>query len=286
MAFRRTPGSGRSLAGGRSTGEDLSPRALEAMAHAAYRSRQSPGLAENGGRRPGTDRRECRLRVSVVVTGSAVLVAGVTLAATDASGSGGGPGSSSTLPPVSAPAGGAPNATTAPAHPTGSGTGAGHTTTTRAPTTNARSVTTTPTTVAPAPGGGPAILSLSPAVGGPGTPLTVTGSGFLSADGTIVAEVDGQAAPTSCADQTTCTVTVPSLPGASGSVPVTVTTAAGTSAPASFSYGGGVGAGTSPTPPAAAAPGGGPGGQNQTPPGPGAAPGQRGGSRDLPGKFP
>ena len=278
MAFVRTPsaGSGRSLTGGRPAERDLNPRALEAMAHAVARSRQTPGPSENRGRRPDTDRRERRLRVSVVVTAAAVLVAGVALAAADASGSGGDLGSPTTSPPVHAPA--------APAHPTDSGDGAGHTTT----TPGAQSVTTTSTTVPPPQtrGVGPAIASLFPATGGPGTPLTVTGSGFLSADGTIVAEVDGQAAPTSCADQTTCTVTVPSLPGASGSVPVTVITAAGTSAPASFSYGGGVGAGTSPTPPAAAAPGGGPGGQNQTPPGPGAAPGQRGGSRDLPGKFP
>jgi hypothetical protein len=266
VAFRRasSAGSGRSVSGGRPGERDLSPRALEAMAHAVARSRQTPGPPEKHGRRPGTDR-ERRLRVSVVVTGVAVLVAGAALAAADASGSGGDLGSSTTLPPVHTP--------TPPAHPTDSGGAAGHTTTT---TPGARSVTTTSTTVPPprTAGGGLAIASLFPATGGPGTPLTVTGSGFLSADGTIVAEVDGQAAPTS--------VTVPSLPVASGSVPVTVTTAAGTSAPASFSYGGGVGAGTSPTPPAVVATGGGLGSQSQTRPGPG----QRGGSRDRPGKFP
>lgn len=288
MAFRRIPsaGSDRSPSGGRPGRGEVSPRALEAMAHAVSRSRNGAEPRAESGRRPNADRDERRLRTSVLLTGAAVLVAGVALAAAVASGSGGGADSSTTLPAVHTPTGGTPNATTAPAHPTGSG-GAGHTTTTKVPTAGARPVTTT--TPPPAhPGGGPAIVSLSPVTGGPGTPLTVTGSGFLSADGTIVAEVDGRAAPTSCADQTTCTVTVPSLPGASGSVPVTVSTAAGTSAPASFTYGGEIGTGSSSTPPTAVVAPGGPSGQNQTTP-PGGLPGgadQRGGSRDRPGKFP
>lgn len=260
MGGTRSAGSGRSRAGSRSTGREPTPRALEAMALAASRSRDRAGPPTAGrrptrSRRPDGTTRERRLRISVVASGAAVLVAGVALAVAHAAGPNGSvaqaPG---TTGPPSQPASGSGGAA-----PTSSST---TTATTTVPTTHAPPATvttgvppataagggaptpppgsdTTSTTASPAPSaaGPPAIISLSPAAGGPGTPVTVTGSGFLSADGSIVAHVDGQVAPTSCPDQTTCTVTVPSLPGGTGTVPVTVTTDSGTSAPASFSFG-------------------------------------------------
>lgn len=259
MGGTRSAGSGRSRAGSRSTGREPTPRALEAMALAASRSRDRAGPPTAGrrpirSRRPHGATRERRLRISVVASGAAVLVAGVALAVAHAagpnenvahppgttmpssqpaSGSGGvAPTSTTTTATTAVATTDAPPATTTTGPPPATAAGGG------VPTPPAGSDTTS-TTASPAPsaGGPPAIISLTPVTGGPGTPVTVTGSGFLSADGSIVAHVDGQVAPTSCPDQTTCTVTVPSLPGGPGTVPVTVTTDAGTSAPASFSYG-------------------------------------------------
>ena len=82
----------------------------------------------------------------------------------------------------------------------------------------------------------PAITGLAPALGpvGGGTPVTVTGTGFL-ADATV--SVDGSAPITPDAvagDGTSLTFTTPAH--ALGGAPVTVTTRGGTSAPQTFTY--------------------------------------------------
>jgi hypothetical protein len=241
VAIRRTSsaGSGRSPTKDRPDRRDPDPRALEAMAHAVSRSRGQPvGSPPAGGRRRAHgDQRERPLRIAVVIAGVALLLAGMVLAVSGTSRSNGGMGSTTAVPAThprmrtrSAPS----SATTTTQ---ANQAGAGAEPTQPAPA-NAVAPGTTPTTVPPssATSGAPAVTSLAPAAGGPGTSVTITGSGFLSADGMIVAEMDGQAAPTSCPDQTTCTVTVPTLPATPGPVPVTVTTSAGTSAPISFSY--------------------------------------------------
>jgi hypothetical protein len=83
----------------------------------------------------------------------------------------------------------------------------------------------------------PVISSLSPASGGAGQVVTITGANFMSADGQIIARFNGQVAPTSCPEQATCTVTVPTLnPAPTGPVTLTVTTGAGASNAEPFSY--------------------------------------------------
>jgi len=79
------------------------------------------------------------------------------------------------------------------------------------------------------------LSSLSPASGGAGQSVTISGTNFLSSTGQIVAQFEGQSAPTSCPDATTCTVTVPTLAG-QGDVPVTLTTSSGTSNALIFRY--------------------------------------------------
>ncbi|MGP0032171.1 MAG: IPT/TIG domain-containing protein [Acidimicrobiales bacterium] len=100
---------------------------------------------------------------------------------------------------------------------------------------------TKPSVPAPPPptaaGGTPVLSSLSPAAGGAGQTVTISGSGFLSANGQIVASFGGQVAPTDCPDQTTCVVSVPDMGGLSSAVPVTVTTDTGTSNTLTFDYG-------------------------------------------------
>jgi hypothetical protein len=82
----------------------------------------------------------------------------------------------------------------------------------------------------------PVVTSLSPSKGGPGQAVTVSGAHFMSADGQIVAEFAGVAAATDCPVQTSCTVVVPTLPGAPRSVRLTITSEAGTSSGVAFTY--------------------------------------------------
>jgi hypothetical protein len=85
-----------------------------------------------------------------------------------------------------------------------------------------------------APSGPPVISSLSPSSGSAGQSVTVAGSNFLSTNGQIVATFNGQVAPTSCPDQSSCTVTVP--PSTAPSAQVIITTAGGASNAVTFSY--------------------------------------------------
>ena len=79
------------------------------------------------------------------------------------------------------------------------------------------------------------IASIDPASGTAGQGIQIAGSNFLSSDGQIVANFNGQVAPTSCPEQNTCTVTVPPMSG-SQSAKVTITTASGTSNAVTFTY--------------------------------------------------
>jgi hypothetical protein len=91
-------------------------------------------------------------------------------------------------------------------------------------------------TVAPRPKPGviPRIYSLTPATGSAGQTLTVSGSGFLSANGSIVATFGSQTTQTSCPTSDQCFVTVP--PGSNTAV-VRITTESGVSNPLTFHYG-------------------------------------------------
>jgi len=80
----------------------------------------------------------------------------------------------------------------------------------------------------------PTMYSLTPAVGSAGETVTVSGSGFLSANGSIVATFGSQIAPTSCPTENQCFVTVP--PGSNSAV-VRIRTESGTSNPLTFRYG-------------------------------------------------
>jgi IPT/TIG domain len=109
------------------------------------------------------------------------------------------------------------------------------------PTRSSTPPPTTPTPSSTPSGGGgsgsPQLESLSPALGTPGQVITASGGNFFSgADGRILAYFGSQEAPTSCPTQSTCTVTVPTLSGPPGDVPVTVTTDGGTSNALTFTY--------------------------------------------------
>jgi hypothetical protein len=100
-----------------------------------------------------------------------------------------------------------------------------------------RGTTSTSTTVVVAPGSPAQISSLSPSSGGPGQTVVIAGSGLMSSNGQIIATFDGQTAPTDCPQQSSCTVTVPTLnPPPTGPVTVIVTTAAGASNSLRFTY--------------------------------------------------
>jgi hypothetical protein len=164
-------------------------------------------------------RREHWLTIAVAVVAALVVIAGIALAV-----SSGGGGQQAAAPPSTTPT---VHAHTPPAshHPasgrhTGRSGGQGTTTSTAPPAT---------------PGGPPVIASLSPARGSPGQGIQVAGSNFLSSSGQIVANFNGQVAPTSCPAQNTCTVTVPPMNGSS-SAEVTITTASGTSNAVTFTY--------------------------------------------------
>ena len=116
--------------------------------------------------------------------------------------------------------------------------GSGRPSPTAAPATQPRRAGVSTTTAAPpASGALPHISSLSPASGSAGQTITVTGSGFLSSNGLIVAAFNGRVTTTSCPSQDMCTVTVPPPPAGATSAQVTITTASGTSNAVGFSYG-------------------------------------------------
>jgi IPT/TIG domain len=140
---------------------------------------------------------------------------------------------------ISASRGSGPDGTGAPvAHAPLTVTTGAATSTTREPTSTTSTTGTTTTTAAVpvAPGSPPQIASIDPASGSAGQNIAVTGSGFLSSDGHIVATFNGQVTATSCPSQNACTVTVPApVPGES-SAQVVITTGSGASNPATFSY--------------------------------------------------
>jgi hypothetical protein len=162
----------------------------------------------------GRDSRERRLGTLVLAVAALVLVATTALVVTITT-----HGNPDTSPPPTSGGAGPSRANPPPSRTPGS---AG----------------TVPGSTAPNPATGgavPVLASVSPASGGAGQVLQVSGSGFLSGDGQIVARFSGQVAPTSCPNQASCTVTVPSL-GASSSVTLTITTNAGTSNTLTFDY--------------------------------------------------
>jgi IPT/TIG domain-containing protein len=165
------------------------------------------------------------------VIAAAVLVV-VAAAALGVSLSDNGTPSSSQPPIVAAPHGPGPTTTGQAGMPSGAANSRGN----RGSTGTSTSAPASPTTSLPSsPGAAPVISTLDPPSGAVGQGIEVAGANFLSSNGQIVATFNGQVAPTSCADQNTCTVTVPPMSG-SNSAQVTITTASGTSNPVTFSY--------------------------------------------------
>ncbi len=226
-----------------------SSRALGAMESAVRRAREATGAATPPSVPPApaprppeaeepspagatSARQPDRWLATTIVVVAGLVVAGAIALAFSLGTNGNGPQTAS--PPTTAAAG-ATHAGTAPTgHPsTASGSPSGSGTTS---TPSSTSSTTTTTIVPATPGAAPVISSLSPPSGTAGTAIQVTGANFLSSDGHIVATFNGQVAPTSCADQSTCTITVPPSTGSS-SAQVTITTASGTSNAITFTYG-------------------------------------------------
>jgi hypothetical protein len=166
------------------------------------------------------------LITSISVVGALVVLAAIALAASL---------TGSTTPQAPSPS----TATTpAPTHagaapPSGQSQAKGHHTPRGTSGTSTTTSTTTPLLAAP--GGPPVIGSLTPSSGSAGQSVRVTGAGFLSSSGQIVARFNGQVAATSCPAQNTCTVTVPP-PSGDRSALVTITTADGTSNAVTFAY--------------------------------------------------
>jgi hypothetical protein len=80
------------------------------------------------------------------------------------------------------------------------------------PVTWASSTTSTTTSTLPASGargGAPSLSALVPTSGVVDQSVTLTGSGFESANGTVVVTFNGQPTPTRCANERQCTATVP-----------------------------------------------------------------------------
>jgi hypothetical protein len=208
-------------------------RALGAMESAVHRARASQGtpsppggssppprppvvVPSNQPQRPGFDdygagREPARwLATAVVIVAVLVVASGIALAVSTSHGSG------------------RPSPTATPTtHP--GRTGASQ-------ATHGAGPSTTTATAPSIPGSPPQISSLTPASGSPGQTLTVTGSNFLSSDGSIVASFDGQVTATSCSSEAVCTVTVPPQSAGETSAQVTISTASGTSNAVAFSY--------------------------------------------------
>ena len=202
-------------------------RALDAMAQAAARARQSgtPGARPpTGGWRPSRP----VLLSALAALAAAGLVLGLVF------GTGGtpsGPTPSTRANAVPPPAGSSPTTTATTAAPS-----------TTSPSTTSPTSTTTPssTTTAPTGGspGGPQLSSIVPDGGTAGQLISISGSGLYSpTGGDVLASFGGTVAPTYCSSQTSCLVEVPDLGPSAATVAVTVTTDAGTSNAVSFSYG-------------------------------------------------
>ena len=106
---------------------------------------------------------------------------------------------------------------------------------------SSRSTTTTSssttTTSSPASGAGAAhITAVLPDAAGPGAVVVVHGSGLISANGIVVARVNGRATRTDCPSTSMCQVTIPPLSRQRGRVPITISTSGGTSNSLSFLY--------------------------------------------------
>jgi hypothetical protein len=235
--------------------------ALDAMARAALRSRtpanptvRSPrvpaapgrGQASTGTRQVAdavngssqslgsvpNSRTTARLRLLSLAALTALLLVLATLVAVWASGIGSpGPGASGgrvpplrtttpTTPPTTPRVRTTPPSTVAPS----------------VPVTQAPAPTSTTTAPATASNGLPQLSALTPLQGGTGQVVTLSGVNLFSPDGYVDVTFGGQAAPTSCATQSICTVTVPTIPGGPASIPVSLTTAAGTSNALPFQY--------------------------------------------------
>ncbi len=250
MARRQTGGPARTRLTKLNTQPDLSPRALGAMAEAARRSREGGGGRATDTtqriRSPKTDphpvaavappvdevrsNRERRLKTSIALVGSAVVVAAISLGISSASHDGAAPEHRSSRPGTGV---------TLPTRPRSTPTTTGPLSTGSSPTTGPSPATaSSPSTTAPPPasGPGPVLSALSPSSGSPGQSVVVVGMGFLSSDGTVLATFDGQVAPTVCPMATSCTLTVPAMSDQPSTVPVTITTASGTSNALSFAY--------------------------------------------------
>jgi hypothetical protein len=175
------------------------------------------------------DRRQRQLRTLVGVLGALVVLGLIGIIVANVTGS-------SSTPPARVASN--PSVTAAP--PTTGSKSTTHHKVVTSPKSTSRSSKTTQTTqstLPSTPGAAPVISSISPASGAAGTSITVSGANFMSSSGQIVAKFDGQVAPTSCPELSTCTVTVPTLPaGTSGSVPFTITTDSGTTSPKDFTY--------------------------------------------------
>lgn len=107
------------------------------------------------------------------------------------------------------------------------------TATTTSPTA---STATPPTASGQGSSSAPVASSVSPASGAAGQTVVVTGRGLYSADGMVTVEIGGQAAPTACSSETTCTVTVPDLGPTPKRVILAIITASGTSNDVTFTY--------------------------------------------------
>jgi hypothetical protein len=188
-------------------------------AEAAATSAPAPPPRTRTRTRTRQEQWERRLFSSVLTLAFLVLVAAIALAFTFGTEQSGLPSATTT---ASAHAGQAAGPVPRPAHPP-----------------RARRVTRRAASSASLPelgGTAPVVTSLSPSKGGPGQAVTVSGAHFMSADGQIVADVAGVAAATDCPVQTSCTVVVPTLPGAPRSVRLTISSEAGTSSGVTFAY--------------------------------------------------
>jgi hypothetical protein len=76
--------------------------------------------------------------------------------------------------------------------------------------------------------------ALSPGVGRAGQQITLSGSGFVGANGYIAATFDGVVVPTRCPTEQTCFATTPA--GGSGEATVRLRTSAGESNPLVFRF--------------------------------------------------
>ncbi len=216
----------------RTMGQDTSfsrpsARALDTMAHAVRRARESPQEADVRSRPRRRSRLETLLRTSVVVVSALVVGFAGALAALQLRGA-------QSSPSADLGETGVPRSHAGQSQPTASSVS--HASPRSATHSSPRSGSVQTGKQRVLPGSQPWLFTVIPSVAASGQVLTISGANFFSPDGRVQASVGGHDAPTRCPTEAVCVVTVPQDLGPPRRLSLTIETETGTSNTLFVSY--------------------------------------------------